>query len=925
MLHMSSGPHARASATLACLVFSLGGVRASGLSNGEVVAVAVCSAVGGVILLVVLLWCCCRRRQTGDISWTKGPRSDVEARGDAGPHVALPDCPRGPEAAGYSASTAAVDSQYHGANASEKSVLMPLNMAQLAIANANAELTEGGLPKTGSGRSRHGSGVNLAQLMLHKAWSAPRGLGEPDVGGDSHSEGDAGLAKSSSMRGGAGGPNSGGLQKAYSIGRPASLADGAAAGSEAGGIQLSKMGSARSRGSSVANYLTRAMGLATPRSGRSVTSNKEKHLEVSRSARVEPSADVELPVPFEPAATNAPGPPISKSSMLMRWLHSADDDPAVEQLAAQLAAAGGGSHSTSASGASGSLAPASRKGSKLLGARRSVADSFRSARSLLSDRLPLLSLAAQQSGIVFSKMPASRSGTPAVSVTEVSSTRHMLKGTMRRSDALSVTGDQDVADGGDHGPAAHYPPSLARLSVTSQLSGLAADQQAQILSSVRSGIVFDLLPPSNPVSLNTSRAGTSGGAPPGHGPAPASGGASYVYDATPRWGQTDVPAAAALQLQQQQAQAQLEHQWAQVQGQGQYTPPLPVSEGASVASTLPPMPLPPLLHSPPTLRPGAEPAQLSSPVLWLHQVPPTQLSTLKEALREGEDASPAPSTKPSSGGAAEQVATWTKFSDGGSSTQGTFLPGPPEADMGASASGAASASASAGGAPPPAPAPALSARVAAVMQGLDNDLIRQVSYDDAPPPSVTFGGGGSDAPFVPEVSPMLPSPPDLHSPPSLAPSLAPSPPKLPPQPPASSSPHAAVPPAIAAARAAAGSRTDSPVPASPSLGVHFPPTDVADASPSLGVHYPQLPDGHGSSGGRRVAASTAELESERGSGVTVEVQGVAAKRALFEAQKVASAASATASAVLATSGMAGYKGGADVARAAEARLVPDLL
>ncbi len=138
-------------------------------------------------------------------------------------------------------------------------------------------------------------------------------------------------------------------------------------------------------------------------------------LQVSRSARVEPSAEVELAEPFQPAATNM-GPPLSKSSMLLRWLNGADEGLPETAAAAQLAAA------AAASGGSG-VCPANRTGA---GGRSGRGGGRGSALGMSLDRLPLLSLAAQQKGIVFSKLPTSAASSPAVSLAEGSSV-HMLR------------------------------------------------------------------------------------------------------------------------------------------------------------------------------------------------------------------------------------------------------------------------------------------------------------------------------------------------------------------------------------------------------------------------------------------------------------------------------------------------------------------
>eukprot|EP00198_Chlamydomonas_reinhardtii_P007446 XP_001696783.1 predicted protein [Chlamydomonas reinhardtii] len=107
---------------------------------------------------------------------------------------------------------------------------------------------------------------------------------------------------------------------------------------------------------------------------------------VSRSARVEPSAEVELAGPFEPAATNLQPP------------------------------------------AGGAYGPP-------------------------LDRLPLLSLAAQQQGIVWSKMPPSVASSPAVSVTEGSAARHMLLGAHKAGSSLRRPSNNGDVMKGRRGPS----------------------------------------------------------------------------------------------------------------------------------------------------------------------------------------------------------------------------------------------------------------------------------------------------------------------------------------------------------------------------------------------------------------------------------------------------------------------------------------
>ncbi|GIL55761.1 hypothetical protein Vafri_11285 [Volvox africanus] len=233
---------------------------------------------------------------------------------------------------------------------------------------------------------------------------------------------------------------------------------------------------------------------------------KDKHLEVSRSARVEPSAELELMEPFQPAATNM-GPPLSKSSMLLRWLNGADEGcPEAAAAAAQIAAAAGAdrpSDRSSRKGAAGRLNSGEAGGGAGLGT------------SL--DRLPLLSLAAQQTGIVWNKMPPSVASSPAVSVVE-SSTMHMLRGSLKRSDAPAA------AHGGHtlthvaaaleawHGGDDRYPASLAQASLDSFSEG--GSQRCPAGSGCggtnRGGIVFDyVMRPT--YSASSSRANTGGG------------------------------------------------------------------------------------------------------------------------------------------------------------------------------------------------------------------------------------------------------------------------------------------------------------------------------------------------------------------------------------------------------------------------------
>ncbi|KXZ49572.1 hypothetical protein GPECTOR_20g427 [Gonium pectorale] len=244
----------------------------------------------------------------------------------------------------------------------------------------------------------------------------------------------------------------------------------------------------RSPRSGVAHFFLNRKAQSIPR----LSVGKDKNLEVSRSARVEPSAEVEMSTPFEPAATNH-GPPLSKSSMLLRWLHSAEDDN-VDAVAAQLVAA-------AAAVAGGAGGPAG--GARVPGRRGASAPP--AGLNVFSDRLPLLSLAAQ-SGIVFSKMPPSVASSPAVSVTEGSMSRHMLKGTLRRSDtpyedtAYSPTAADGTGSGGSAPGCGdnRYPASLSAAPV-----GSIGGRPSQ-----RAGIVFDHVPFS---SAPASRLSTLGG------------------------------------------------------------------------------------------------------------------------------------------------------------------------------------------------------------------------------------------------------------------------------------------------------------------------------------------------------------------------------------------------------------------------------
>lgn len=81
---------------------------------------------------------------------------------------------------------------------------------------------------------------------------------------------------------------------------------------------------------------------------------------------------------------------------------------------------------------------------------------------MFADDLPLLSLAAQP-GIVFAKMPPSMASSPAVSVTEGSMSRHLLRGTLRRSDITQV-GRQGRKRGRDAMAGCLFPFSASSAS-----------------------------------------------------------------------------------------------------------------------------------------------------------------------------------------------------------------------------------------------------------------------------------------------------------------------------------------------------------------------------------------------------------------------------------------------------------------------------
>ena len=108
--------------------------------------------------------------------------------------------------------------------------------------------------------------------------------------------------------------------------------------------------------------------------------------------------------------------------------------PAKSAAAGGAAAGGGGGGAAAASpGGRGAAAGGAAGASPARGVVLTGLNPF-------SDRLPLLSLAAQQQGIVWSKMPPSVASSPAVSVTEGSAARHMLLGAhkVRRGSAARV-------------------------------------------------------------------------------------------------------------------------------------------------------------------------------------------------------------------------------------------------------------------------------------------------------------------------------------------------------------------------------------------------------------------------------------------------------------------------------------------------------
>lgn len=249
------------------------------------------------------------------------------------------------------------------------------------------------------------------------------------------------------------------------------------------------------------------------RTGRRMPKGAE--LQVSRSNRVDLSAEVELPGYTPPAPPGAEaggggGPPLAKSSMLLRWLANIEPPKDVaEQLAQGMTAEGQrisldlrGRLSLDMHGRFG----ADKKNGKPRGAdKRGGKDKDK---GMYSDDLPLLSLAAQP-GIVFAKMPPSIASSPAVSVTERSMSRHLLRGTMRRSD---ITQDPAQEDGDA------YPPSLSRVSV----GRAAAETQA------RQGVVFDSFGGGLPDSRRSSYApgsatGAGGGGAAGAGVGGAAG------------------------------------------------------------------------------------------------------------------------------------------------------------------------------------------------------------------------------------------------------------------------------------------------------------------------------------------------------------------------------------------------------------------
>ncbi|GLC36102.1 hypothetical protein PLESTB_001380500 [Pleodorina starrii] len=355
----------------------------------------------------------------------------------------------------------------------------------------------------------------------------------------------------------------------------------------------------------VANFFVVPKGLLRNNSG----NVKDKHLQVSRSARVEPSAELEMAETFQPAATNM-GPPLSKSSMLLRWLSGADEGlPAAAAAQAAAAADGGGA----AGIAGGRKAAAAARGG---GGRGIVAGLGTSL-----DRLPLLSLAAQQTGIVWSKMPQSVASSPAVSVAE-SSSMFMLKGTLKRSDAPEDTAASAVhghsqtlthaaeALAAWHGGDDRYPASMAQASVNPAAADVGASGAAR-----SGGIVFDYVMRS--FSGRTAGGGASSRAPTIGGgvilPVSTSSGGSGPDGG---FGAGDAFTMGVLPDEHMLALAL--HR----------TPPHDVQDSPRAAG--------------PHAVGGGQP--------WLHQVPATKLTALREAdgeeEDEGEEAAPAPAPRP---------------------------------------------------------------------------------------------------------------------------------------------------------------------------------------------------------------------------------------------------------------------------------------
>ncbi|GLI65366.1 hypothetical protein VaNZ11_008916 [Volvox africanus] len=318
---------------------------------------------------------------------------------------------------------------------------------------------------------------------------------------------------------------------------------------------------------------------------------KDKHLQVSKSTRVEPSAELELTEPFQPAATNM-GPPLSKSSMLLRWLNGADDGcPEAVAAAAQIAAAAGADRPSDRSSSKGA---AGRGNSGEAGGGAGLGTSL--------DRLPLLSLAAQHTGIVWNKMPPSVASSPAVSVVE-SSTMHMLRGSLKCSDAPAA------AHGGHtlthvaaaleawHGGNDRYPASFAQASLDSFSEGgsLRFPAGGGCGGMNRAGIVFDyVMRPT--YSTSSSRANTGGGM---ISRALTAGGGAVASN-----GGVVKPVAAATSL---------------------------TGFGADDAFTMGTTTDEHMALQDPATTAAA------SGWPWLHQIPPTKLSALQEAEAEEED------------------------------------------------------------------------------------------------------------------------------------------------------------------------------------------------------------------------------------------------------------------------------------------------